>query len=346
MTGSPPPTEGISGSLEGESFSVNVVLIVFLSLTFYNSIELLTLIFSTFRRWTGLYFWSLFISGAGLIPYALGFILKYFLNISPEIGVGILTVGWYTMVTGQSFVLYSRLHLLLHSRKALRRILYLICTNVVILHFPTTVLTIGSNSPNPNPLWSKAYNIMEKIQMTGFTATEILLSSLYVFETVKLLRMDVHKHKEENRRIMFHLIAINIAIVLMDLTLLGCEYASEYAIQTCLKGAVYSIKLKLEFAVLGKLVDFLRSSHRTTHASSNKQFPAGQSSATVTPGRAAAARVDDPYFYGQSLADADACRSQFHSSDDQLNVPEGIILTKTEIQTRTDDRILLAQLES
>jgi hypothetical protein len=43
----------------------------------------------------------------------------------------------------------------------------------------------------------------------------------------------------------------------MYIALLGVEFANLYIIEATLKGVVYSIKLKLEFAVLGKLVHFL-----------------------------------------------------------------------------------------
>jgi hypothetical protein len=43
------------------------------------------------------------------------------------------------------------------------------------------------------------------------------------------------------------------------LSLVGVEYANYYAIQTTLKGAVYSIKLKLEFAIFGKLIQVVKS---------------------------------------------------------------------------------------
>ncbi|KAI7526393.1 hypothetical protein KC331_g16988, partial [Hortaea werneckii] len=42
-----------------------------------------------------------------------------------------------------------------------------------------------------------------------------------------------------------------------DLGLLGLECASLYILETLLKGIVYSIKLKLEYAILGKLVNFV-----------------------------------------------------------------------------------------
>jgi hypothetical protein len=37
----------------------------------------------------------------------------------------------------------------------------------------------------------------------------------------------------------------------MDIALLGVEFANLYIIEVTFKGVVYSIKLKLEFAVLG-----------------------------------------------------------------------------------------------
>jgi hypothetical protein len=45
----------------------------------------------------------------------------------------------------------------------------------------------------------------------------------------------------------------------MDVALLGVEFANLYIIEATFKGVVYSIKLKLEFAVLGKLVNFVTS---------------------------------------------------------------------------------------
>lgn len=56
---------------------------------------------------------------------------------------------------------------------------------------------------------------------------------------------------------MEQLILINIIIVIMDLGLLGLVSASLYILETLVKGIVYSIKLKLEFAILGKLIKFV-----------------------------------------------------------------------------------------
>lgn len=53
----------------------------------------------------------------------------------------------------------------------------------------------------------------------------------------------------------------------MDLGLLGLEAASLHILEAILKGVVYSIKLKLELAVLGKLVGLVGGSrHRSEHS--------------------------------------------------------------------------------
>jgi hypothetical protein len=63
---------------------------------------------------------------------------------------------------------------------------------------------------------------------------------------------------------MQQLVFINIVIILMDAALLGIEYASLYLLETVTKGVCYSIKLKLEFAILSRLVKFVGGADRST----------------------------------------------------------------------------------
>ncbi|KAL4919309.1 hypothetical protein BDW62DRAFT_43427 [Aspergillus aurantiobrunneus] len=253
------PGNGITGGYSGNSLGMQITIATLAGITWYNAIELIALVFVTFSDYRGLYFWSLLVSSAvGLIPYSLGFLLKFFnLTTATWLSVTFITVGWYCMVTGQAIVLYSRLHLVLPNQRVLRRVLAMIIMNVIILHFPTTVLTYGSNLASGRQGYIDGYNVMEKIQMTGFCIQEFVLSVLYIWETTRMLRLDPDKGK---RKIMYQLVAINLIIILMDIGLLVVEYMDYYIMETMIKGVVYSVKLKLEFAVLGKLV-FLVSNH-------------------------------------------------------------------------------------
>jgi hypothetical protein len=156
----------------------------------------------------------------------------------------------------------------------------MIIVDGILLHSITSVLTFGSNSNTLSPKvlsrFVHGYNIMEKIQMVGFFVQELVLSAIYIKETVRLLRLSesVEKqgeldgasiidhdnlHSRGVKKTMYQLIAINAIIIAMDIVLLGVEFANLYLIETTLKGVVYSIKLKLEFAVLGKLVQLVRT---------------------------------------------------------------------------------------
>ncbi|OCL11087.1 hypothetical protein AOQ84DRAFT_374324 [Glonium stellatum] len=270
---------GITGGYSGSSLTLKIFIAFFIGLSLYNALELLVLVFVTFKKFRGVYFWSLIVAGIGIIPYSLGFLVKFFQILDPlsdegYVAVVLLTIGWYAMVTGQSVVLWSRLHLVVTNQRIIRWTLYMIIVDAVLLHFPTTVLTFGSNSNHLSAstlhTFVHGYNIMEKIQMVGFFVQELIISFLYIKETLKLLKASTSVKEEElnSRKIMNQLITINVMIVIMDCGLLAVEFANLYIIETTLKGVVYSVKLKLEFAVLSKLVQLV-----TTNPGSSQDYP-------------------------------------------------------------------------
>ncbi|KAJ6096366.1 hypothetical protein N7486_007112 [Penicillium sp. IBT 16267x] len=254
---------GIIGEYSGDDFTTRVTLTVFLAIALYNSIELLVLIFASFRRWQGLYFWSLLLATVlGVVPQSVSFLLKYF-GIAPLwLSLTLSTIGWYFMVTGQAFVLFSRLNIVVQDLTISHRVRAMIIIDAIVLHVPTTVLTYGTNFIQ-TPVWAQAYSIMERIELTGFSLQEFIISGLYIYKAVQILRMSPPSTSghNPNRKIMYQLLAINALIIVMDVILLVLEYLGSFVIQTTLKSAVYSIKLKLEFGVLSRLV-FMVQAHR------------------------------------------------------------------------------------
>lgn len=165
--------------LPGPFNATSIIVAVCIALTLYNAIELLVLIFATFKRWSGLYFWSLLVASFGLIPYSIGNLISFFELTYSVAGIIVSTLGWYCMVTGQSVVLYSRLHLVLLNRKVLRCVLWMIIINAIIFHIPTTVIHFGSIYSSKSQEFNAVYNVYEKIQMTGFVSS---FSSLMLFQ--------------------------------------------------------------------------------------------------------------------------------------------------------------------
>ncbi|KAL8871373.1 MAG: hypothetical protein Q9174_002782, partial [Haloplaca sp. 1 TL-2023] len=216
-------------------------------------IELDLTIFLTFRRRSGLYFWSLLISSWGCVLHALAFILSFLVGTDWHVHLPFIEIGWVAMVTGQAFVLYSRLHLVLRNQKTLRYILCLIIVDAFILHIPTIVFTVGINSPTQpaRDFWQPKFNVMERIQLVGFCLQETLISILYIKNTIRILGSVYHSM---TRKVMIQLILINVVCIGMDLILIVLEFTGEYTGEASIKPMVYAIKLKLEFTVLNQLM--------------------------------------------------------------------------------------------
>jgi hypothetical protein len=81
---------------------------------------------------------------------------------------------------------------------------------------------------------------------------ELVLSGVYIHQALERKRDKRDLHHQKDRKIILHLLWINILVVLMNILLLVAEYKLHY-IEVSLKTVVYSIKLKLEFTVLNRL---------------------------------------------------------------------------------------------
>jgi hypothetical protein len=135
---------GISGGLEGTTLATAMTLSAFTAIAWYNVVDLNVMIWITFKRRHGLYFYSLLASSWGIFIYSLAFLMKFFqVWKNNYVSVAFITIGWYAMVTGQSLVLYSRLHLVVRDKEKIRWVLWMIIIDVFLFHFPTTVLTFG-----------------------------------------------------------------------------------------------------------------------------------------------------------------------------------------------------------
>ena len=276
------PGAGLTPDSGDQAPALRVFVITVGVLACYNAAELAIMTLLTFKHYRGLYFWSVIVSALAIIPYTVGFTLDLLDVVEGRpryAAITLITVGWWPMVSGQAVVLWSRLHLIVPKGPRGERIVrwtgWMIAIDALIFHLPTTVFTYGSAVDGPSvKAFAKGYDVMEKIQMSGFFCQEVILSSIYVVETFRILRTSL---QPDTRTTMRQLLAINAVIIGMDLGLLGLEAASYYILETMLKGVVYSIKLKLEFAILGKLVRFVGGGQRpTVGVGGNHQIGGGE----------------------------------------------------------------------
>ena len=252
--------DGLVAGYQGDSTTIKVVMGVLVGIVLYNAVELTVLIFMKFRRYQDLYFWSLTLSATvGLITSGIGNLLHSF-DIGPlSLALALSNIGFYFLVPAQSVVLYSRLHLILPNQRLLRFLLRAVILNGVVFSTLVTIVSFGSAFIQTGP-WNAGYKVMERVQVTWFCVQEFVISMLYIWETVKLLQLSpVNNNGRKN--IMYQPLAINILIIIMATVIVVIEFIGLYYIQDLLKDTIYSIKLKLEFAVLGKLTTIVEADH-------------------------------------------------------------------------------------
>lgn len=271
IRGSTSGTSGPSGLAERatvDGFAELAALACLIGIAWYNALELIVLCFATFKRYGGCYFWCLLVASIAIIPFGLGYLLiiyKIYDNLFP---VAMELVAWVCMVTGQSLVLWSRLHLVVQNPKILRGTLAMIIVDAILFHIPASVLELGSHS-DKSELFKPAFNIFERIQLIAFSLQELVLSVIYSWEAVRLLKLRPRGHY---RGTLIQLLVVNLAMILMDAAVIGVQYSGYFDIHVTLKAMVYSIKLKLEYAILGKLVVIAEMSDSTSHPTDLSDF--------------------------------------------------------------------------
>ncbi|KAF4552939.1 Hypothetical protein D9617_8g049520 [Elsinoe fawcettii] len=255
------PSNGIAGGYTGDNVNILRAMIAFSAIAWYNCAELIFLICLRFKRWRGLYFWSLMVTSWAIVIYQIGSWGKMRNITGNPAAMTVLTnVGWIVMITGNSLVLYSRLHLLCQNQTLLKCVLYGIMINTVCMYIPTTALDIGSNVVHPgDQVYINGYSIMERIQMTMFTVQEFLISGIYLIEAYRYLKV-AYVGDKRSRNVMYELLAVNVTIIILDIALLSVAHRDLFQIEVTLKGLVYSVKLKLELGVLSRLVRIVTNS--------------------------------------------------------------------------------------
>ncbi|KAJ4296348.1 hypothetical protein N0V90_006393 [Kalmusia sp. IMI 367209] len=230
----------------------------FLSIALYNVIETTVLIFTVFKQRKGIYFWSCVIANWGIVPHAVGFILKFFQVTTLDLlSSAIVGVGWVCMVIGQSVVLYSRLHLVVQDKAKIRWVLRMIVFNAIVLGVPLITLALGTNSKQ-SARFLPGFLIYDKVQIVVISVQEAVISIIYIYETVHLLGPGGGSSRRPLKKLLMHLIFVNVMILVFDITLLVVQFSGHYELQTTYKTAVYSVKLKMEFSVLNRLVRIVK----------------------------------------------------------------------------------------
>ena len=248
----------------------------FVGITLYLFVEVNVVIFRAFKKRQGLYFWSMQIGSLGILMESVGIILKYFASPSTNaiwpLYTLLLAIGWGIYTTAQSLVLYSRLHLVMRNRRIQRYVLYMIVSTVFIFVVPHLILmwpAYNTSNHDMSSLWSPREAIVQRYTQLGYTITESIVSGLYIWSLVGLLRL---KSNVRQRRVMTDLIYVNVVVIAFDILQVGFVYTNQLGISQPVQSFNYILKLRLEFVVLNQLMDIASRGTRRKTFEKNRYY--------------------------------------------------------------------------
>jgi hypothetical protein len=235
--------------------TVYCLIAAFSAVPMWMTLELTFQIYATFKKCSGLYFWSLLFCTWSLTIRQIGRICIYFVpSCSLVFSLTFAMLGWVGTVTGFAVVLYSRLHLVTRSRRILRGVLCMIVTDVFIFHLPTMMAQIGVITKR-QPSWISWYPIIGKVQIVGFSLQETIISGLYIKAARRVVKESYNAHTKHCIR---QLTLVQIVCILLDIPFITLVYTDIILLKATLTSFVYAIKLKLEFIVLNQLVSIAK----------------------------------------------------------------------------------------
>lgn len=244
----------------------------FFAVALWLSIEITIYTWFRFKQHKTLYFWSILITTWGVAMYTVLLIIMFFIPGANNIGTTVLVeVAWVANTTGFSFVLYSRLHLVLYNSKLLSCVVAAIIINGILFHTPAIVFALAMTVDGPHR-WREGWFITERIQIVVFTVQETVISSIYTWNAAKLLH-SIQSGKRHN--VLALLIFAQAAIFSSDTVLIVVHYMRMSILKGALHPFIYAIKLKIEFVVLNqlcKVVGYNGASERLPHIADNGLF--------------------------------------------------------------------------
>lgn len=280
-----------------EDLPMAMTMAAFAGVAWYIALEINISLFTMFKRRRGLYFWSCALVSWGIILQTLFIILADFAVWKNFIGaITMIYLSWLIMVIPQSWVLYSRLHLIVHNQKLLRWIRWVLIFNSVVFSVPTIVVGILAQATDVNPGLKENNIIWDRVQLCVYFSQETLLSLLYIYETRKSVDFSSFLSRgasasggpaavdRAKNNVLVQLILANLLIIALDVALIGLQFGGDHLfyLQGAFKPCVYGIKLKVEFLVLNALISNLYAGRDT--AGKYNSHPSSSGGAAGTGG--------------------------------------------------------------
>ncbi|KAJ0413115.1 hypothetical protein BJY00DRAFT_320100 [Aspergillus carlsbadensis] len=233
--------------------------VILLAVASYNVAEVLVWMLSIFRHFRGLYFYSCLITAVSLGGYVALAIVTLHTGVRATVAWACVLWAFIcgTLSTAQVLILYARIHLVCpHSPRVVRAVrLVIIVTSVLLL--PPLVTSYIYTSRNLS--WAVSNSMIQRSIVLAFTVREMAVCVVYIVQAIQELGAIAAHKGLAGKRVMQQVIMVQGLVTLLDAVMLAISWSAPIALQWAITSVVYSIKLKMEFAILNALKTLLSS---------------------------------------------------------------------------------------
>lgn len=232
------------------------------SITCYIAVDIAVCILLTFKRYSGLYFWSMQVMTWSLLGNNLTNMVIFITLFHPKYSLGSFAVfTWSFMVGSQALVLYSRLHLIVHDYRQIRWVPYMIGISLVVLLVPRTAFFYAAKGVD---IYLPSY-IYHKVALCGLFLQELVICIIYIREAIHALKPVSAVEGRNAWKVLIFLIIANVLIPIFSGTIVITEFVWFVPTELSFHALSYGIKLKLEYFVLNQLCDVTKRCHCLCH---------------------------------------------------------------------------------
>jgi hypothetical protein len=202
-----------------------VTMAMFTGMAILSNVELFALIPLRFKRRSGVYFYSTLVATFGGFLYNIYLILYYFVlvDLSPYSYIFTGTLGYLLYIPAQNLMLYSRLHLLSTSKRLTRIVIVVAIAQFILVTLPDAASWIWWLKEQSSEA-SRVSSIVAIVEASTYTAVEISMSCLYIFQAYKLWNS---REDRAGQKVLKHLIGFNGLLILMYIANLTMRATSE-----------------------------------------------------------------------------------------------------------------------
>jgi hypothetical protein len=172
------------------------------------------MLFHTYRRWSGLYFWCLIGATAATSLTAFAILLQFVIlkDRLTSIPLVLSSVGYLFFAPFTLLTLYSRLHLLQVREPILKLVFILILLEFILAEIPMAVCGIWAEAYADSTMAAFAYKITWEIEEAVFPAVDLFMCALYINQVKSLWASS----EDKTRRILQHVILLTVLLILFD----------------------------------------------------------------------------------------------------------------------------------